>query len=109
GARLGQGEYLIAEADESDGSFLKLSPALAIITNIDNDHLDYYGTFERISEAFVQYASRVPFYGCVIACFDDPEVRKQIPRMTRRVLTYGTDAQAALRATAIQPQDGGSV
>src|SRR6202142_2442586 len=68
GAKLGHGDFLVAEADESDGSFLKLSPALAIITNIDNDHLDYYGTFDKIADAFVQYAGRVPFYGCVIVC-----------------------------------------
>lgn len=98
GARLGKGDYLVAEADESDGSFLKLSPALAIVTNIDNDHLDYYGTFEKICDAFVQYASRVPFYGAVIACLDDPHVRSQIPRMTRRIITYGFDPAAAYRA-----------
>lgn len=98
GAQMGKGEFMVAEADESDGSFLKLSPALAIITNIDNDHLDYYGTFERICEAFVEYASRVPFYGCVIACLDDPHVRAQIGRMTRRVVTYGADPAAEFRA-----------
>jgi UDP-N-acetylmuramate--alanine ligase len=108
GARLGQGDYLVAEADESDGSFLKLSPALAIITNIDNDHLDYYGTFERIGDAFVQYANRVPFYGCVIACLDDPEVSKQIPRMKRRVLTYGTVPATQVRAQEIRPESDGS-
>jgi UDP-N-acetylmuramate--alanine ligase len=98
GARLGKGEYLVAEADESDGSFLKLSPALAVITNIDNDHLDYYGSLEKIADAFVQYAGRVPFYGAVIACLDDPMLRANLPRMTRRVVTYGFDAQAQIRA-----------
>lgn len=98
GAHLGKGEFLVAEADESDGSFLKLSPALAIITNIDNDHLDYYGTFEKIVEAFVQYAARVPFYGCVIVCLDDPTVRATLPRMTRRTLSYGFDPAAQIRA-----------
>ena len=78
GAKLGKGDFLVAEADESDGSFLKLSPALAIITNIDNDHLDYWGSFDRICDGFVQYAGRVPFYGCVIACLDDLHVRNQL-------------------------------
>ncbi len=109
GARMGQGEYLVAEADESDGSFLKLSPALAVITNIDNDHLDYYGTFEQICEAFVQYASRVPFYGCVIACLDDPHVRAQILRMTRRIMTYGFDPAAQCRADRLRVGPDGSV
>src|SRR4029077_5918074 len=89
GARMGQGDYLVAEADESDGSFLKLSPALSIITNIDNDHLDYYKTFDKICDAFVWYANRVPFYGCTIVCLDDSHVRAQLPRMTRRLVTYG--------------------
>jgi UDP-N-acetylmuramate--alanine ligase len=108
GAQLGRGEYLVAEADESDGSFLKLSPALAIITNIDNDHLDYYGTFEKICDAFVEYASRVPFYGCVIACLDDPHVRSQLVRMTRRVVTYGIEANADLRARNLKVDGGGT-
>ena len=98
GARLGKGDYLVAEADESDGSFLKLSPALAVITNIDNDHLDYYGSLEKIADAFVRYAGRVPFYGAVIACYDDPTLRANLPRMTRRLVTYGFDAQAQCRA-----------
>ncbi len=101
GARMGQGDYLVAEADESDGSFLKLSPALSVITNIDNDHLDYYKTFERIVEAFVAYANHVPFYGCVIACIDDPHVKAQLPKMARRVVTYGTDPKAKVRAERI--------
>lgn len=106
GARLGKGDYLVAEADESDGSFLKLSPALAVITNIDNDHLDYYGSLEKIADAFVQYAGRVPFYGAVIACYDDPMLRANLPRMTRRVVTYGFDAQAQYRAQDWTNDDG---
>jgi len=106
GARLGKGDYLVAEADESDGSFLKLSPALAVITNIDNDHLDYYGSLEKIADAFVQYAGRVPFYGAVIACYDDPMLRANLPRMTRRVVTYGFDAQAQYRAQEWTNDDG---
>ncbi len=108
GAVLGKGEFLVAEADESDGSFLKLSPALAIITNIDNDHLDYYGTFEKICEAFVDYSARVPFYGCVIVCLDDPHIRAQLGRMTRRIVTYGIDAQARCRAKNIHVDGGGT-
>ena len=105
GARLGKGEFLVAEADESDGSFLKLSPALAVITNIDNDHLDYYGTFDKIADAFVQYANHVPFYGCVIACLDDPHVRAHLPRISRRLVTYGIDAPARLQASDIQSDE----
>ena len=101
GARLGKGEFLVAEADESDGSFLKLTPALAVITNIDNDHLDYYGTFDKIADAFVQYANHVPFYGCVIACSDDPHVRAHLPRISRRVVTYGFSS--APHASARRP------
>lgn len=106
GARLGKGEFLVAEADESDGSFLKLSPALAVITNIDNDHLDYYGTFDKIAEAFVAYAGRVPFYGCVIACLDDPHVKAHLPRFSRRVITYGFDPAARLQAINASCPDG---
>ena len=102
GAKLGKGDFLVAEADESDGSFLKLSPALAIITNIDNDHLDYWGSFDRICDGFVQYAGRVPFYGCVIACLDDLHVRNQLPRLTRRVVTYGIETAAQVRASNVQ-------
>jgi UDP-N-acetylmuramate--alanine ligase len=102
GAKLGKGDFLVAEADESDGSFLKLSPALAIITNIDNDHLDYWGSFDRICDAFVQYAGRVPFYGCVIACLDDLHVRNQLPRIARRVVTYGLETAAQVRASNVQ-------
>ncbi len=105
GARLGKGDYLVAEADESDGSFLKLSPALAVITNIDNDHLDYYGTFDKIADAFVAYANHVPFYGCVIACLDDPHVRVHLPRISRRVVTYGIEVGAHLQAVNIQVSD----
>jgi len=108
GAQLGKGEFLVAEADESDGSFLKLSPALAIITNIDNDHLDYYKTFDNIVDAFVHYAGRVPFYGCVIVCLDDAHVRAALPRMTRRVLSYGFDPAAQLRADAWTTSEEGT-
>jgi UDP-N-acetylmuramate--alanine ligase len=93
-ARLGRGQYMVAEADESDRSFLKLSPAIAVITNIDREHLDAYGSFERLTDAFVDFAGRVPFYGAVIACADDPPVRALLPRFTRRTITYGFSEDA---------------
>jgi UDP-N-acetylmuramate--alanine ligase len=108
GARMGQGDYLVAEADESDGSFLKLSPALSVITNIDNDHLDYYKTFDKIEDAFVTFANHVPFYGCTIVCLDDPNVKKQLSRMGRRVVTYGTDPAAQYRAQNIKVDTNGT-
>jgi UDP-N-acetylmuramate--alanine ligase len=88
-ARLGKGDYMVAEADESDRSFLKLSPAIAVITNVDHEHMEAYGTWEALQQAFVDFANKVPFYGAVVACADDEPVRALIPRITRRVLTYG--------------------
>jgi UDP-N-acetylmuramate--alanine ligase len=96
-ARLGQGEYMVAEADESDRSFLTLSPAIAVITNIDREHLDAYGSFERLAAAFVEFAGRVPFYGAVVACLDDAPVRTILPRITRRTITYGFSDGANVR------------
>jgi UDP-N-acetylmuramate--alanine ligase len=95
-ARLGRGEYMVAEADESDGSFLKLSPTIAVITNVDEEHLDHYGTFENVLTAFVEFANKVPFYGAVVACADDPRLRSLLPRITRRVVTYGLDMANAV-------------
>jgi len=89
GAKLGKGEYLVAEADESDGSFLKLSPAIAIITNIDDDHLDYYETMENLKKAFISFANKVPFYGSTILCADDKNIRSILPHINRRYITYG--------------------
>ncbi len=74
-ARLGRGQYMVAEADESDRSFLKLSPAIAVVTNIDHEHMEAYGSFDRLVDAFSDFADRVPFYGAVVACVDDPAVR----------------------------------
>ena len=88
-ARLGRGEYMVAEADESDRSFLKLSPAVAVITNIDREHMDAYGGFADLQQAFVDFANKVPFYGAVVACADDAELAHVLPRFTRRVVTYG--------------------
>lgn len=88
-AQLGSGEWLIAEADESDGSFSRLSPEVVIITNIDNDHLDHYGTFEDLQEAFVDFASRIPFYGAAIVCGDDPKTRTLFEQFGKRGIFYG--------------------
>ncbi len=100
-ARAGSGDLLVAEADESDGSFLKLSPIVAVITNIDPEHLDHYHTHEKIKDAFVDFAERVPFYGLAILCLDHPHVQEIIPRIDRRMVTYGTSAQADYRADHI--------
>lgn len=90
GARLGRGRYLVAEADESDGSFLRLAPAIAVITNVDREHLDsYQNSFPALQQAFIDFAHRVPPEGCVIACADDPVLRSLLPRLGRRVVTYG--------------------
>jgi UDP-N-acetylmuramate--alanine ligase len=88
-ARLGRGDYMVAEADESDRSFLKLSPAIAVITNIDREHMESYGSWDNLQQAFVDFANKVPFYGAVVACSDDEAVREVLPRMMRRVITYG--------------------
>lgn len=88
-ARLGRGDYMVVEADESDRSFLKLSPAIALITNLDREHMETYGTWEHLQQAFIDFANKVPFYGAVVACIDDPAVRELLPRLTRRVITYG--------------------
>ena len=103
GAKLGKGEYLVAEADESDGSFLKLSPTIAVVTNIDNDHLDYYGTLDNIKKAFVKHMNSVPFYGCSIVCSDDENVREVMPQIKRRCLTYGLKNTPDYTAKEIKP------
>src|SRR6476620_9488168 len=94
-ARLGQGQFMVAEADESDRSFLKLFPTIAVITNIDHEHLENYGGFEDLQQAFVDFANKTPFYGGVVACLDDPNLAAVLPRMTRRVTTYGLDSPSA--------------
>jgi UDP-N-acetylmuramate--alanine ligase len=96
-ARLGQGKVMVVEADESDRSFLKLTPSIAVITNIDREHMESYGTFERLLDAFVDFANKVPFYGAVVACVDDAQVRSIVPRLSRRVITYGFAAGANVR------------
>ncbi len=93
-ARLGTSRYLVAEADESDRSFLKLSPILAVVTNLDREHMDCYRDMADIEDAFVEFMDRVPFYGATIACCDDPRLSALLPRVRRRVFTYGASAQA---------------
>jgi UDP-N-acetylmuramate--alanine ligase len=90
-ARLGKGDFMVVESDESDRSFLHLAPIIAVITNIDREHLDHYGTFEELQRAYVQFANRVPFYGAIIACRDDEHVREMLPELRRRVITYGVE------------------
>ena len=97
-AKLGRGDLLVAEADESDGSFLRLTPTIAVVTNIDAEHLDHYGTVDTLQEAFVDFLNRVPFYGVGIVCLDDTRIRQILPRLSRRVVTYGFSAQADLSA-----------
>ncbi len=97
-ARLGVGDYLVAEADESDGSFLFLNPLAAVVTNVDDDHLDHYGTVARLREAFVEHLHRLPFYGAAVLCADDPALAALIPRVERAVVTYGFTPRAHWRA-----------
>jgi UDP-N-acetylmuramate--alanine ligase len=105
-AKLGQGEYLLAEADESDGSFLLLQPIIALVTNIDRDHLDSYkNSFENLKKAFVEFLHHLPFYGAAILCVDDPQIRALIPQISRAVVTFGLSESADIRATDIR-QDG---
>jgi UDP-N-acetylmuramate--alanine ligase len=99
-ARLGSSQYMVAEADESDRSFLMLSPTFAIITNLDREHMESYGTFDNLVDAFVAFGNKVPFYGAVIACADDSAVASLIPRLTRRVITYGFSEEADVRGEA---------
>jgi len=100
-ARLGRGELMVVEADESDRSFLKLFPTIAVITNIDYEHLENYGGFDDLQQAFVDFANKVPFYGAVVACADDVHLAAIVPRMTRRLVTYGLDREADLAASGI--------
>jgi UDP-N-acetylmuramate--alanine ligase len=102
-ARLGLGEYMVAEADESDRSFLKLWPSIVVVTNIDREHMESYGSFEDLQSAFVEFANRVPFYGAVVACADDSNLAAVLPRVNRSLMTYGLDNPAAqLMATDVE-------
>src|SRR5437868_3130215 len=99
-ARVGVGDYLVVESDESDGSFLKLAPILAVVTNIDREHLDHYKDLDEICRAFVEFINRVPFYGAAVLCLDDENIQRILPRINRRVITYGNSAQANVRITS---------
>jgi len=105
-ALLGTGEFLVAEADESDGSFLRLNPSIAVITNIDREHLDHYtGGLPEIREAFIRFANKVPFYGAVVACVEDPGLRTILPHVERRIVSYGSEADADYKVLDIQSHD----
>ncbi len=108
-ARLGSGEFLVAEADESDASFLFLSPVIAVVTNIDADHMDTYGqSFDRLKQAFVDFIHRLPFYGVAVVCIDDPHVREILPAIAKQVVTYGFTATANIRAENVRADTDGS-
>ncbi|MCH8289082.1 MAG: UDP-N-acetylmuramate--L-alanine ligase [Candidatus Marinimicrobia bacterium] len=107
-ARLGDGDYIVAEADEFDRSFLTLSPTIAIITNIEEEHLDVYKDLDDIKETYLTFASRVPFYGAVIACIDEPHLKEIIPDLKKRVITYGISDEAEVRAVNISHKSGES-
>jgi UDP-N-acetylmuramate--alanine ligase len=100
--RLGQGEFLVAEADESDGTFLLLSPIIGVVTNIDREHLDYYGDMERVREAYLQFIHRVPFYGLAVLCIDNVNVRALLPQVRKRFVTYGTSPDAEWQARELR-------
>jgi UDP-N-acetylmuramate--alanine ligase len=107
-ARLGKSQYLVAEADESDRSFLKLSPILSVITNIDREHMDCYRNMRDVKQTFLDFIDRVPFYGMIVACNDDPILRKLLPQVQRRVMTYGRrrGSDFLINPGAIEPQPG---
>lgn len=107
-AKLGKGDYLVAEADESDGSFLKLSPTIAIVTNIDREHLDHYASLKEIRSAFVAFVNKVPFYGAAIVCLDNPNIQAIMPQIERRTVTYGIKGSADLVARGAEYGDFGS-
>ena len=108
-ARLGDSEWMVVEADESDGSFLRLDGTYAIVTNIDPEHLDHYGSFDAVKDAFVEFVENVPFYGAALLCLDHPEVQAIIPRVRdRRIVTYGFAASADVRGVNVVPHHGGN-
>ena len=107
-AKLGKGDFIVAESDESDGSFLKLDPTIAVVTNIDREHLDHYRGLEEIKDAFTVFINKVPFYGAAILCLEDANIQAIIPRIERRIVTYGTSSQADLTASRLEFRDFGS-
>ncbi len=108
-ARLGDSDWMVVEADESDGSFLRLDGTIAVVTNIDPEHLDHYGNFDAIKDAFVEFVENVPFYGAAIMCLDHPEVQAILPKIRdRRIITYGFSAQSDIRGENVTPYPGGN-
>lgn len=106
-ARLGSGEYIVVEADESDASFLHLSPILAVVTNIDQDHMDTYEhSYEKLKNAFVEFLQQIPFWGMAVMCVDDPTIREILPRVTRPIMTYGMSDEARVRAKNVRADNG---
>jgi UDP-N-acetylmuramate--alanine ligase len=107
-ARLGKSQYLVAEADESDRSFLKLSPILSVVTNIDREHMDCYRNMRDVKQTFLEFMDRVPFYGMIVGCNDDPMLRKLLPQVQRRVMTYGTrrGSDFLIKPGVVEPQPG---
>jgi len=101
-ARLGQGDFLVAEADESDGSFLRLSPTIAVVTNIDREHMDFFKTMDSLRDAFLSFINKVPFYGVSIICIENEELRKLLPKVHRRYITYGLSPDADVYAAGIK-------
>jgi UDP-N-acetylmuramate--alanine ligase len=106
-AKLGSGPYIVAEADESDGSFLKLSPTIAIVTNIDEEHLDHYADLDAIKSAFIEFVNKVPFYGAAVVCLDQENVQAILPQVSRRVVTYGFSPKADVCGTEISQDEAG--
>jgi len=107
-ARLGNGDWMVAEADESDGTFLKLPATIAVVTNIDPEHLDHYGSFDQLRDAFDSFVENIPFYGFAALCVDHPEVQAMIPRVSdRRIITYGFSPQADVRGINLRSDQGG--
>ncbi|WP_019894584.1 UDP-N-acetylmuramate--L-alanine ligase [Hydrogenovibrio halophilus] len=103
-ARLGSSQYLVAEADESDASFLHLSPMMSVVTNIDQDHMDtYHGDYQYLESSFVEFVHRLPFYGLAIVCLEDPNVQAMLPKLSRKVRTYGFESVADIQALGLQP------
>ena len=106
-ARLGKGDFLVAEADESDASFLRLSPVISVVTNIDADHMETYGhDFSKLKQAFVDFLERLPFYGVAVLCTDDPNVNEIIPQVTKQIVRYGLNEQANIRAEDVRADNG---
>ncbi|MGH7831274.1 MAG: UDP-N-acetylmuramate--L-alanine ligase [Candidatus Binatia bacterium] len=101
-AKMGEGEILVAEADESDGTFLLLSPTIAVVTNIDREHMDFYQTMDRLSDSFLAFINKVPFYGVAVLCLDDPQVRALLPKVKKRFITYGLTPEADFYAQELQ-------